>query len=222
MKLPGASVVRTVRRRGLRATARQSLAELRNELLPNATHVWYLLDLQAERPKPVVPAGYVVEEVLPGSAEVALLGVLGPNAEAEAQTRFTQGGRLFIARADDALAFACWVFRAIPTLAARSGWYRVRDDARGLEYSITVEAHRGHGLAPAVWSQLSDLLEAEGVTGLLTKVGLTNEASRKAVAKSGFVEIAHVTVRRRRGRIRVDVTLATGPDGARLERELAR
>jgi hypothetical protein len=222
MRLAGASVVRTVRQRGLRATARQFLTTLHNELLPNATHVWYLLDLQAERPNPAIPPGYVVEEILPGATTTALLRVLGPNAEAEARTRFARGGRLFIARAGEELAFACWVFRAIPTLAARNGWYPVRADARGLEYSITVEAHRGHGLAPAVWSQLSDLLAAEGVTGLLTKVGSGNEASRKAVAKSGFVEIAHVTVSRPRGRIRVDVDHASGPDGARLEQELAR
>jgi hypothetical protein len=222
MKTPAASLVRAVRRRGVRSLVRQSLAELRNVVAPNSTHVWYLLDLRAERPRLVVPAGYVVEELASGSAEVDLLEALGPNAAAEARTRFAAGGRLFVARTGDELAFACWVFTAIPTVAARGGWYRMRDDARGLEHSITVDAHRGRGLAPAAWSELCDALAAEGVTGLLTKVGFSNDASRRAVEKSGFVEIAHVTVTRRKGRIRVDVSRANGPDGARLERELTR
>jgi GNAT superfamily N-acetyltransferase len=198
------------------------LRGLRNTLAPNSTHVWYLLDLGEERPQLRLPPGYVLEEVAAGSDEIALLEALGPQAPAEAGTRFGAGGRLFAARADGELAFACWVFPAIPTIAARGGWYPVRDDARGLEHSITLEAHRGRGLAPAVWSELCDKLEAEGVTGLLTKVGFTNDASRRAVAKAGFVEIAHVTVTRRRGRIRVAVSQASGPDGARLERELTR
>jgi hypothetical protein len=222
VKAPAGAFVRAVRRRGVRSLVRQSLAELRNVLAPISTHVWYLLDLRAERPRLPVPAGYVVEELGSGAGEVALLEALGPNASAEARTRFAAGGRLFVALAGDGLAFACWVFRAIPTVAARGGWYPMRDDARGLEYSITVDAHRGRGLAPAAWSQVCDTLAAEGVTGLLTKVGFTNAASRRAVEKSGFVEIAHVTVTRRRGRIRVEVSEASGPDGARLQRELAR
>jgi len=222
VKLRGNSLVRAVRRRGIRALLLQTLSEVRNVLAPNSTHVWYLLDLRVERPRLPLPPGYVVEEVAPGSSEVAFLEVLGSNAPADARSRFEAGGRLFTASADGELAFACWVFRAIPTIAARSGWYRVRDDARALEHSITVEAHRGRGLAPAVWSELCDLLEAESVTGLLTKVGLTNDASRRAVTKAGFVEMAHVAVTRRRGRIRVDVSRSSGADGARLERELTR
>jgi L-amino acid N-acyltransferase YncA len=218
----GPYLLRALRRRGVRAVVIRGLTELRTKFAPNSTHIWYLLDLEAERPRPELPPGYEVEELRADSAELALLEVLGPNARADARARFETKGRLFVACTNGELAFTCWVFAAIPTLAARSGWYRVREDARGLEYSITVEAHRGRGLAPAVWSQLSDLLEVEGVTGLLTKVGLTTEATRNAVANSGFVEIAHVTVRRRRGRIRVGVDLTTGPDGARLEHELAR
>jgi len=222
VRLLGNLLVRAVRRRGIRALLRQKLSDLANELAPNSIHVWYLLDLREERPRLPVPPGYVVEELAPGSHEVALLEVLGPNAQAEARSRFSAGGRLFTARAGGELAFACWVFRAIPTIAARSGWYQVREEARALEHSITVEEHRGRGLAPAVWSDLCDTLEAEGVTGLLTKVGFKNDASRRAVAKAGFVEIAHVAVTRRRGRIRVDVCRTSGPDGARLEHELTR
>ncbi len=222
MRLGGNSLVQAVRRRGIRPLLRQSLSELRNTLAPNSIHVWYLLELRKERPRLALPRGYLVEEVEAGSHDVSLLGVLGSNASAEARSRFTARGRLFIATADRDLAFACWVFPAIPTIAARSGWYCVGDDSRALEHSITVEAHRGRGLAPAVWSELCETLEAEGVTGLLTKVGVTNDASRRAVAKAGFVEIAHVKVTRRRGRIRVDVSRPSGPDGERLARELSR
>lgn len=222
MRPPASSFVRALRRRGIRPLVRQSLTDLRNVLAPNSTHVWYLLDLEADRPHPSLPAGYVFEEVANGSRDVAVLETLGPNAPAEARARFASGGRLFVARTGDELAFACWVFRAIPTTAAREGWYAVREDARGLEYSITVDTHRGRGLAPAAWSELCGTLAAEGITGLLTKVGFSNDPSRRAVEKAGFHEIAHVTVTRRRGRIRVEVSRASGPDGLRLERDLVR
>jgi L-amino acid N-acyltransferase YncA len=83
-------------------------------------------------------------------------------------------------------------------------------------------AHRGRGLAPAVWSEVSEQLRAEGVEGLVTKVGLANDASRRAVMKSGFEEIGHVVVSRRNGRIRVEVREPRGRIGTQLQGELSR
>lgn len=222
MKASPRTVLRSVRRRGLRVVVVQGLDELRQRVAPNSTHVWYLLDLRQDRPLLPIPGGYAIEELSPASAKLELLDVLGPNARAEAETRFAGGGRLFTALTESDLAFACWIFRAIPTRAARNGWLELPGELRGLEYSVTVEQHRGRGLAPAVWLEVAGLLEADGVDGLVTKVGLANDASRRAVKKAGFDEIGYVTVTRRAGKLRVDVREPRHDIGAHLANELRR
>ena len=222
MSMPLGGILLAIRRRGARAVIEKALDQARERVAPDSTHVWYLLDLQAERPRLPLPPGYVLIEVFPDTEDLALLDALGPNAGADADRRFAAGGRLFTALADGEPAFVCWIFRAIPTRASRGGWVALPRDLRGLEYSFTVEAHRGRGLAPAVWSELSDRLQAASITGLVTKVGLNNGASRRAVEKAGFLVIAHVRVARRRGRLRVDVKEASGSVGVALQHTLSR
>jgi RimJ/RimL family protein N-acetyltransferase len=66
-----------------------------------------------------------------------------------------------------------------------------------LEDSVTSAAARGRGIAPAAWGAIADTLALEGQRKMITKVTVENTASRRAVTKSGFEEIALMHFRRR-------------------------
>jgi len=59
-----------------------------------------------------------------------------------------------------------------------------------LEDSVTAPTYRGRGIASAAWQQIAGVLPTEGLCELVTIVDVTNVASRRAVTKAGFQEVA--------------------------------
>ncbi len=74
-------------------------------------------------------------------------------------------------------------------LAAPGGWLELPADTVVLEDSATTPRARGRGIAPGAWTAIADSLRDEGLVHMITKVGVENEASRKAVAKAGFRDV---------------------------------
>jgi GNAT superfamily N-acetyltransferase len=128
-----------------------------------------------------------------------------------ARVRLEEGATLWLVTEDERLAFACWTFpdRA-PAWAARDAAIPLPDGVVCLEDSHSSPDFQGRGVAPAAWSGIADRLAAEGHMALLTKVGEGNSASRRAVEKAGFVEVAHMQMGRRAWSKRVRILLPPG------------
>ncbi len=58
---------------------------------------------------------------------------------------------------------------------------------------MTASAYRGLAVGPVAWSQIGGILAGEGVGAMITKIDRDNVASRRAVQKIGFKEIASMT-----------------------------
>jgi hypothetical protein len=108
-------------------------------------------------------------------------------------------------------AFTCLIYYdRTPVLASPGGWLELPPRTAALEDSETAAAFRGHGIAPAAWKAIADRLGASGrFDRLITKVSVSNVASRKAVAKVGFRDAAVQRVRRVVGRKSVHVDVLT-------------
>ena len=107
-------------------------------------------------------------------------------------------------------------------LAAPGGWLELPADTVVLEDSATTPRARGRGIAPGAWTAIADSLRDEGLAHMITKVGVENEASRKAVAKSGFREIGVMRMVKRGPRKRTTVSGATPGLGTELAARLTR
>jgi GNAT superfamily N-acetyltransferase len=192
---------RSVGEHGVWGLTRLGVAAARSSLLPSDCHIWYLLDLIDEHPVVALPEGFRLES----PDELAPLDQLGPGALADAHARVRAGGVPWLVLDGDRVAFACWILPDVPTRAAPGGRLRLPDGVRCLEYSITEESYRGRGLAPAAWRAIADILAAEGVRALTTKVDEENVPSRRAVEKAGYREIGKVSVRRRAFRVHAEL-----------------
>jgi RimJ/RimL family protein N-acetyltransferase len=121
-----------------------------------------------------------------------------------------EGHELWIVGGNAGVVFACWIFRGrAPVAAAKGRWIEIPDSVICLEDSLTAPAFRGRGIAPGAWCALADRLGDEGVRAIVTKTEYLNRPSRRALAKTGFREIAEMTLDREWGRSRV----AVSPDG---------
>lgn len=151
-------------------------------------HVWYCLDLPGDQPKRELPDD--VELRRAGSDELDRVEEIGRDAPS-AHERAAGGNDLWFAlRDDDHMLFACWIFHDnVPVLAAPGGRLDLPGDMVCLEDSVTSSAARGRGIAPASWGAIADSLAADGVRRMITKVGVENAPSRKAVSKAGFAEV---------------------------------
>lgn len=179
--------VRRVRSNGVGAAARHSLGLARAQLYLVEEHVWYQLDPAAERPRRELPDDVQLvragDEQLDGGVE------MGQHIK-EIRKRRAAGNDLWLALDDDGALFRCWIYRdRTPVLAAPRGWLELPADTVVLEDSATAPRARGRGIAPGAWTGIADSLRDEGIVHMLTKVGVENEPSRKAVAKAGFREI---------------------------------
>jgi RimJ/RimL family protein N-acetyltransferase len=111
------------------------------------------------------------------------------------------------------VGFICWIHRRrAPVAGVRGGWIDLPPEVVGLEGSLTLPAFRGQGIARGAWSEVADGLAGEGVHAVVTKVEEQNGASRAALGRAGFREVAAMTLDRSWGRSRVTVR-PTG-DGA--------
>ena len=108
-----------------------------------------------------------------------------------------------------------------PVLAAPGGWLDLPAVTVVLEDSATTPRARGRGIAPGAWTAIADSLRDEGLAHMITKVGVENEASRKAVAKSGFREIGVMRMVKRGPRKQTTVSGATPGLGTELAARLS-
>lgn len=195
-------------RYGLRGAIRRALELAKGRLFLQEEHIWYELPLEAERPaRPLEPGLRLLEA---GLEHLPLLGELPTLPPSEAAKLREGGGRLFFVLDADEPLFSCWIHeRRTPVLAAPGGWLTLPPGVACLEDSVTAAAARGRGIAPAAWSALAGLLQEEGVRALITKVGVENAPSRRAVEKAGFHEVALMRLRRVGSRATVTVVGTT-------------
>jgi L-amino acid N-acyltransferase YncA len=156
-------------------------------------HFWYKLDLLAKG-RPLYGLWRGLRLIRAGEHDVPLLEQLQTVGQHEARNRLHLGADLWIVRKNETPVFSCWTFRnRSPVFAARGGWLELPDGTVCLEDSMTAPVYRGLAVGPAAWSQIGDLLAGEGVGAMITKIDKDNAASRRAVQKIGFKEIASMT-----------------------------
>jgi GNAT superfamily N-acetyltransferase len=163
-------------------------------VLVRESHVWYRLDLHADLAVQPLPAGLVLDRG--GERDIPDLQAATGIGPRELVERLRGGTAFWLVRDGAEVAFACWTFRArTPAVAARGGWLALDDDVVCLEDSTTSPAFRGRGVAPAAWTAIARALTGEGpgLRTMITKVGETNSASRRAVEKAAFVEFARMS-----------------------------
>ncbi|MGH2908575.1 MAG: GNAT family N-acetyltransferase [Solirubrobacteraceae bacterium] len=168
-------------------------------------HVWYALDLTAERPRRELDAGLTLRRG--DESDVSLLTELPTISPEQARTRLARGNALWLVLEGADPRFACWIFRdQTPVIAAPGGEMRLAAGTACLEDSVTAAAARGRGVAPAAWTSIADGLGAEGLRELITKIEVANLPSRRAVEKIGFRPVALMRFVRigPRGHLRVD------------------
>lgn len=207
----------SLERRGLVGTLETGLARLRPLVLLREEHVWYDLDLTADRPRRALPPE--VELVCAEASQWPLARAMegGPD-EGEIRQFSGVGGELWMVLDRGRAAFTCWIFpRVTPAIAARGGWLPLPEMTVCLENSATSPDHQGRGIAPGAWSAIADELRSRGIVTMITKVAVDNVPSRKAVAKVGFTEVAVMRLVRVGSRARVTV----GPRGPGLSTYLA-
>jgi L-amino acid N-acyltransferase YncA len=203
-------VARSLRAHGVRGVAKRVAWPWIIHVRLHERHIWYELDLRAAHPPCHLPGGFesrrADESDLPNVADL-------PDAAPVSRMRRLRdkGHDLWLVERDGAIAFVCWIFRGrAPVTAAKGGWIELPDTIVSLEDSLTVAAFRGRGIAPGAWSAIAEALRAEGVHALITKIEDHNRASRAAVAKAGFREVAEMTLDRDWGRSHVTVSPSTG------------
>jgi hypothetical protein len=197
-------VQRTLRRYGLGGAVGRVWAVARARVVLSEEHVWYCLEPNAPRPKPRLPDGLRVK--VAERAEVARLDQWETLSTASAETRISEGNDLWVVLEGAQIIFSCWIFnRATPVVGAPDGLLTLDPGMVCLEDSFTGAAARGRGVAPSAWAAIADTLAAEGVDRIITKVGVENVASRRAVEKAGFEPVAVMRFRRRFGVSRTSI-----------------
>jgi RimJ/RimL family protein N-acetyltransferase len=178
-----------IRREGIGAALGRAWEVVQRPVYNREEHVWYQLDLNADRPRREFVDG--VRLLRAGDAEAHRVEDVG-QFEDEAGRRLAAGNDLWLAVDDeDRTLFACWTFRSeTPVLAAPDGRLALPPGTACLEDSVTSPLARGKGIAPAAWTAIADILATEGFESMITKVTTENLPSRKAVEKAGFREIA--------------------------------
>jgi len=167
---------------------RLALRRARDLLYLREQHVWYECDLDGGRPRRELVEG--ARLVHPGPMELEHVARLGQDAE-QARERREGGNDIWLIVEGDEPLFACCTFRrTAPVMAAPRGTLKLPEGVACLEDSVTAEAARGRGIAPAAWTLIGDELQGAGYRTLITKVATDNAASRRAVEKVGFKEVA--------------------------------
>lgn len=170
------------------------------------SHVWYQLDTTGPRPKPPLVPEVTLRR---GSeADLPLLEELPAVPVWEGRALIEAGNELWLALEDGRALFSCWIFHArTPVVAAPEGSLPLADRMVCLEDSLVSSAARGRGIAPAAWAAIADILASEGERQIITKVGVDNKPSRRAVEKAGFEPVALMHFNRLgpRSRTRIEV-----------------
>lgn len=177
------------RRDGIRAALARAWELGRRPVYNKEEHVWYQLDVKAERPRREFVEG--VRLVRAGMDDAHRVEEVG-QFEDDARERLAAGNDLWLALDDQGRTlFACWTFRAeTPVAAAPHGQLQLPAGTVCVEDSVAAPLARGKGIAPASWMAIANILATEGYESMITKVTTDNAPSRKAVQKAGFREIA--------------------------------
>lgn len=198
-----------MRQEGLGAALGRAWELIRRPVYRMEEHVWYQLDLKADRPRREFVEG--VRLVRAGAADAGRVEELGQE-EPVARKRLAAGNDLWMAIDEqERTLFACWTFRSeAPVVAAPGGSLRLPAGTACLEDSVTSPLARGRGIAPASWTAIADTLSSEGFESMITKVTTDNAPSRKAVEKAGFREIALMRLTRVGPRQQVSLSRSGG------------
>lgn len=188
--------------------------------VPDEEHVWYTLAVDRAQAFSLAE-GYELR--LAGrAADAAFLDRLPVISAHDAGRRLADGAELWVVEREGDLAFSAWIFpERTPVWAARGGVLELPAGVACLEDSATSSAHRRRGLAAAVWSAMAAAVADRGFLAMVTKVGVENVPSRRAVEKAGFRAAAFMHHRRRGVRSRVSIELAPG-ELTEVERAAAR
>jgi len=177
-----------IERRGVLGLAQESLTRAVHGVHRHEQHIWY--DLRVADVPAVSSFDAPLQLCLASPDQLSLTEAVGRSA-LDARVWHGRGHHLWLVLDGATVAFACWIFRGrTPVHAARGGWLALPEDTVCLEHSITAPAYRGLGIAPRAWMQIANHLAGEGLATMITKVETDNVASRKAVGKAGFREIA--------------------------------
>jgi len=199
-----------LRKHGVKGVARKAVGQAWRHVRVHEEHIWYELKLagSAERVRPL-DEGLVLRQAF--LTDQSLLQALGRNAEQTAE-HVRSGHDLWFVMDGATPAFSCFIERGESLLlAAPDGCMALPPATVCLEDSITSPAYRGRGLAPSAWTTLAAELEREeGPESMITKVGVENIPSRKAVVKAGFVEVALMRFDSRGPRRRTEVEVYDG------------
>lgn len=206
---------RGVRRYGVGGSVRRIATIARDCVYDRRTHVWYELPLTGDRSRRELAPGLMLVQAT--AQHVPMLEALWAIDPAEAYRRLASEGTLWLVLEGETPAFSCWTFVGrTPIRAVAGGWLPLPAGTVCLEESMTAEAFRGRGIAPAAWSAIAERLEAEPFSRLVTAVEEENVASRKAVEKIGFRQIG--LMHSSRHGLRTNVTTeASGTAAAFLE-----
>jgi ribosomal protein S18 acetylase RimI-like enzyme len=171
--------------------ARRSVAD---RLYLHERHVWFVLWTGTVTPVPLADGLVLVRG---GWPQLDLLSEQRLCSQTVAARYLTHGGQAWIVMHGRRAAFCCWIFQnQMPLVAVRGGWQRLPVPTACLEASVTSPDYRGQGIAPAAWRAIAVMLGDAGIRSLVTKVEEENAASRRAVEKAGFREIAVMDFRR--------------------------
>jgi ribosomal protein S18 acetylase RimI-like enzyme len=210
----------SLRQRGVAPTLREVGKRLRPHVKLDEAHVWYQLDLDHLEQVREMPPGTRLERPTAGPL-VDRVAELDRSPATARELLADQCDIWLVLDDDDQPLFLCYTYRrAVPVLAAPDGTMELPPGVACLEDSQTSPAARGRGIAPAAWDTLGMQLGGEGVKALITKVGVENAPSRRAVEKAGFREIAIMEHERRGPRRRTRVHVSGDGLGAELAARL--
>jgi RimJ/RimL family protein N-acetyltransferase len=199
-----------LRRDGVRGSLRRAAKRAVGYVALREHHVWLMVDLQADRPKPRLAPELTL--MRPGSSDLPLLGQLTTVMPREAATRIAAGNDLWVVLDEGRVLFSLWVFRErTPAIAAPGGLLTLPRDIVCIEDIEVVAAARGRGLAPAAYAAIFDAVSAEGADWVLIKVAADNAPSLRAAEKAGFQAVARMHFGRVGPRSRTSLEPFDGP-----------
>ena len=127
--------------------------------------------------------------------ELDALDRLGQSID-EARGRIDGGNDVWMVLDGNEPLFACCTFRKVAPVAAAAHGTLTLPPGRPAWRTRSPRRRTGRGIAPGAWTLICDELRADGFTTLVTKIETENAASRRAVEKVGFHEIAVMDHRR--------------------------
>ena len=161
--------------------------------------VWYELPLVDYRSSVPMPAGFRLERI-PEIEAGQLAERYGGPGRADIQ-RWRDHAALWRAMKSDELVITFCVFSDLAPVASATEWLTLPPGTGCLSVWVTsVKTYAGRGIASGVGSEVYEHICRSGVTKLIAEVHDDNAASRRALEKAGFTEMADTSVRIRLGR----------------------